>query len=150
MSKKNRVPVNLVQLATQLAAQTSLWEPLVDYDPVSRYYARLARESDFEAWLLTWVPGQGTEWHDHGGSAGAFITVRGVLTEEHAVVSPDGPPRVVPQVSRPDRGHPATVREQARAQGDQPVAWSRRSVCTSMRRHWLRCMCTNGKENCYI
>ncbi len=78
MSKKNRVPVNLVQLATQLAAQTSLWEPLVDYDPVSRYYARLARESDFEAWLLTWVPGQGTEWHDHGGSAGAFITVRGV------------------------------------------------------------------------
>jgi len=97
MSKKNRVPVNLVQLATQLAAQTSLWEPLVDYDPVSRYYARLARESDFEAWLLTWVPGQGTDWHDHGGSAGAFITVRGVLNEEHAVVSPDGPPRVVPE-----------------------------------------------------
>ena len=122
MSKKNRVPVNLVQLATQLAAQTSLWEPLVAYDPVSRYYARLARESDFEAWLLTWVPGQGTEWHDHGGSAGAFITVRGSLTEEHAVVSPDGPPRVVPQSRDADRGHPASVREQARAQGDQPVA----------------------------
>ena len=96
MSKKNRVPVDLVQLATRLAAQTSLWKPLVAYDPVSRYYARLARESDFEAWLLTWVPGQGTEWHDHGGSAGAFITVRGVLTEEHAEVRPDGPPRIVP------------------------------------------------------
>ena len=94
MSKKNRVPVNLVQIATRLAAQTTLWEPLIAYDPISRYYARLARESDFEAWLLTWVPGQGTEWHDHGGSAGAFITVRGSLTEEHAVVSPDGPPRV--------------------------------------------------------
>ena len=122
MSKKNRVPVNLVQLATQLAAQTSLWEPLVDYDPVSRYYARLARESDFEAWLLTWVPGQGTEWHDHGGSAGAFITVRGVLTEEHAVVSPGRSAADRPAVSRPDRGHPASVREQACAQGDQPIA----------------------------
>ncbi len=43
------------------------------------------------------MPGQGTEWHDHGGSAGAFITVRGSLTEDHAVVSPDGPPRVVRQ-----------------------------------------------------
>ena len=83
MSKKNRVPVNLVQITTRLAAQTTLWEPLIAYDPISRYYARLARESDFEAWLLTWVPGQGTEWHDHGGSAGAFITVRGSLTYDH-------------------------------------------------------------------
>ena len=35
MSKKNRVPVNLVQIATRLAAQTTLWEPLIAYDPVS-------------------------------------------------------------------------------------------------------------------
>ena len=91
MPKKNRTRVNLAQLATRLAEQTDLWEPLVEFDPVSRYYARLAREHDFEAWLLTWVPGQGTDWHDHGGSAGAFITLRGTLTEQHAVIGPDGP-----------------------------------------------------------
>ena len=103
MPKKNRTRVNLAQLATRLAEQTDLWEPLVEYDPVSRYYARLAREHDFEAWLLTWVPGQGTDWHDHGGSAGAFITLRGVLTERHAEVG-YGPPRIIPGVRELDVG----------------------------------------------
>ena len=91
-----RSRTNLAGVATRLAAQRSLWEPLVAFDPVSRYYARLAAEPAFEAWLLTWVPGQGTDWHDHGGSAGAFVTLRGTLTEEHATTSPVGPPRVVP------------------------------------------------------
>ena len=91
-----RPRTNLAEVATQLAAQRSLWEPLVAFDPVSRYYARLASEPTFEAWLLTWVPGQGTDWHDHGGSAGAFVTVVGTLTEEHATVSPFAAPRIVP------------------------------------------------------
>jgi predicted metal-dependent enzyme (double-stranded beta helix superfamily) len=42
------------------------------------------------------VPGQGTDWHDHGGSAGAFATVRGTLTEEHARVRDGAPPVVLP------------------------------------------------------
>ena len=91
-----RPRTNLAAIATRLAAQRSLWEPLVAFDPVSRYYARLASEPTFEAWLLTWVPGQGTDWHDHGGSAGAFVTVDGTLTEEHATVSPFAAPRIVP------------------------------------------------------
>ena len=93
-SSRPRPRRNVVEIATRLADQTTLWEPLVRYDPVSRYYARLAAEPDFEAWLLTWVPGQGTDWHDHGGSAGAFVVLRGTLTEEHATVSPFAPPRV--------------------------------------------------------
>lgn len=96
MSRTNRSPVTLSAIATRLAEQTELWQPLIEFDPVSRYYARLAREPDFEAWLLTWVPGQGTDWHDHGGSAGAFVTVQGTLTEQAAMVRPDGPPRIVP------------------------------------------------------
>ena len=92
---KTRPRHNLVEIATRLAEQHELWEPLVRYDPISRYYARLASEPDFEAWLLTWVPGQGTDWHDHGGSAGAFVVVRGELTERTATVSPVGPPRIV-------------------------------------------------------
>ena len=95
-ARNPRPRTNLAEIATRLASQRSLWEQLVRFDPVSRYYARLAAEPEFEAWLLTWVPGQGTDWHDHGGSAGAFITVRGALTEEHATTSPDAAPRVVP------------------------------------------------------
>lgn len=100
---KNRNSINLVKMATDLAKQNALWEPLVSYDPVARYYLRLAREPEFEAWLLTWLPGQGTDWHDHGGSAGAFITLRGVLTERHAEVG-YGPPRIIPGVRELDAG----------------------------------------------
>jgi predicted metal-dependent enzyme (double-stranded beta helix superfamily) len=95
MPRKNRSPINLVKIATSLANQRALWEPSVSYDPVARYYVRLARQHEFEAWLLTWLPGQGTDWHDHGGSAGAFVTLRGVLNERHAEVG-YGPPRIVP------------------------------------------------------
>ena len=94
MPKKDRSPINLVKITTGLAEQRALWEPLVAYDPAARYYVRLAREHEFEAWLLTWLPGQGTEWHDHGGSAGAFITLQGSLTERHAEVG-YGPPRII-------------------------------------------------------
>ena len=82
----------------QLAEQRRLWEPLITFDPWSRHYVRLASESGVEAWLLTWLPGQGTEWHDHGGSAGAFLTVRGTLTERQATVQRDGPPWIRPEV----------------------------------------------------
>jgi predicted metal-dependent enzyme (double-stranded beta helix superfamily) len=94
-ARKSRPRHNLVEIATRLAGQHELWEPPVRYDTISRYYARLAHETDFEAWLLTWVPGQGTDWHDHGGSAGAFAVVRGELTERTATVSQVGPPRIV-------------------------------------------------------
>jgi len=94
-SRKTRPRRNLVEIATRLAAQYELWEPLVRYDAISRYYARLASERDFEAWLLTWVPGQGTDWHDHGGSTGAFVVVRGELTERTATVNPLSPPRIL-------------------------------------------------------
>ena len=96
MSRNNRSPVPLSAIATRLAEQQELWQPLIEFDPVSRYYARLAREADFEVWLLTWVPGQGTDWHDHGGSAGAFVTLQGTLTERTAMVRPDGPPKIAP------------------------------------------------------
>jgi predicted metal-dependent enzyme (double-stranded beta helix superfamily) len=91
---KARLPINRARTALHLAEQTSLWEPLIAFDPASRYYARLAKQAGFEAWLLTWVPGQGTDWHDHGGSAGAFVILRGSLCEEHAVVDPDRRPVV--------------------------------------------------------
>jgi predicted metal-dependent enzyme (double-stranded beta helix superfamily) len=86
----------LGEIARQLAATTDLWQPLVRYDDQDRYYTRLAQEAGYEAWLLTWLPGQGTLWHDHGGSAGAFAVVRGTLTERHAVPLGDGTARLAP------------------------------------------------------
>jgi predicted metal-dependent enzyme (double-stranded beta helix superfamily) len=70
--------------ARRLAAHDDLWRPHVDFDPTARYYRRLLADGDQEVWLLTWLPGQGTPWHDHGGSAGAFVVLQGALVEQSA------------------------------------------------------------------
>ncbi|MFG3697192.1 hypothetical protein ACGF5C_04615 [Micromonospora sp. NPDC047620] len=43
---------------------------------------RLDQTADREVWALSWLPGQGTDLHDHGGSGAAFLVVAGALTEE--------------------------------------------------------------------
>ena len=69
-------------LVTSFAGDQALWRPLVRFDPAQRVHTRLDSGPGWEAWLLTWLPGQGTLIHDHGGSAGAFVVVDGSLTEE--------------------------------------------------------------------
>lgn len=96
--------LDLASVALRLAAQTALWQPLVKFAPISRHYARLVAAADYEAWLLTWLPGQGTDWHDHGGSAGAFVTVRGTLTERHAWLDGTGTPTILPEARRLSAG----------------------------------------------
>ena len=129
--------VNLAQIATRLAEQRAFWEPMIVFDPAERYYTRLAREPEFEVWLLTWLPGQGTEWHDHGRSAGAFVTVRGTLTEQYAMVGPDDPPRIVPRTRgwSPARSAPSAGGTCTRWPTSVP---SRRSACTFKVPLWSR------------
>ncbi|MDT0346792.1 cysteine dioxygenase [Streptomyces litchfieldiae] len=71
-------------LATALAGDRECWAPLVRYDPASRWYHRLRTGPGYEAWLLSWVPGQGSGRHDHGPSNGLYTVLDGALTE-HAV-----------------------------------------------------------------
>jgi predicted metal-dependent enzyme (double-stranded beta helix superfamily) len=68
--------------AARYAADPGSWPVAPHFDPVDRWYHRLARNSEHEVWLLTWLPGQSTDLHDHGGSAGAFHVVTGELTED--------------------------------------------------------------------
>jgi predicted metal-dependent enzyme (double-stranded beta helix superfamily) len=58
-----------------------MWTPLVRFAPERRWHTLLHAASDYQAWLLTWLPDQSTGLHDHGGSAGAVIVVAGTLTE---------------------------------------------------------------------
>ncbi len=84
------------QVARHVADTPDLWRPSVRFDAGTRFATRLSAASDdHEIWLLTWLPGQGTLWHDHGGSAGAFAVVQGVLTERHARPGRDGEPATV-------------------------------------------------------
>ncbi len=65
----------------RLAAAAGEWAGLVRYSEGERWYQRLERGENHEVWLLSWLPGQRTGFHDHCGSAGAFAVVQGELQE---------------------------------------------------------------------
>jgi predicted metal-dependent enzyme (double-stranded beta helix superfamily) len=48
-----------------------------------RWWARLALTEEVEVWLLSWLPGQHTEPHDHGGASGAFSVILGSVSETY-------------------------------------------------------------------
>jgi predicted metal-dependent enzyme (double-stranded beta helix superfamily) len=77
-------PARLGQIARALAERLGDWSDVLRFDPGRRWYRRLALADDHEVWLLTWLPGQGTGFHDHGHAAGAFAVARGQLREQIA------------------------------------------------------------------
>ncbi|MEH1167396.1 cysteine dioxygenase family protein [Micromonospora sp. CPCC 205539] len=76
-----RPELDLLAVAARWADPAG-WPVSLCFDPVERWYARLAADADHEVWALSWLPGQGTDLHDHGGSSGGFRVVAGALTEE--------------------------------------------------------------------
>jgi cysteine dioxygenase type I len=56
-----------------------------------RWYERLYHGPDYDIWVISWLPGQSTGFHDHGASSGAFLVATGIL-EEHR---PGEPTRVI-------------------------------------------------------
>ncbi|GAA2702064.1 cysteine dioxygenase [Micromonospora olivasterospora] len=82
MHTSRRPEADLLAVAARYAADPTGWPVPVRFDPEQRWYARLATGPDHEVWALSWLPGQGTDLHDHGGASGAFLVVAGVLTEE--------------------------------------------------------------------
>lgn len=77
-------PAQLSELARRVADEPGSWLGLVRYDRHRRWYRRLVLAEEYEIWLLSWLPGQRTGFHDHGTSAGAFTVTRGALRERAA------------------------------------------------------------------
>ena len=55
---------------------------LVDLQSGKRRWVELDSSPYLQIWLLSWPVGTETGWHDHGQSAGAFLTVNGTLREQ--------------------------------------------------------------------
>lgn len=68
-------------LARDIAADQDSWAPLVRYDAASRWYHRLRTGPGYEVWLLSWLPGQRSGAHSHGGSSGVLTVFEGELNE---------------------------------------------------------------------
>jgi predicted metal-dependent enzyme (double-stranded beta helix superfamily) len=75
-------PLQLVEHARLFADDVAAGRyPYVDYDAENRWHQRLYRDPRLDIWLISWLPTQGTQLHDHGGSAGAFTVLSGQLSE---------------------------------------------------------------------
>ena len=78
----------------ELAATLSTWAdrdqdraPLVRHDEHGRTYQLLHRDADVEVYLVCWMPGHDTGFHDHDHSAAAITVVEGAITEERLAIT---------------------------------------------------------------
>jgi mannose-6-phosphate isomerase-like protein (cupin superfamily) len=71
----------LAEIAQSIAERPEEWLHRVRLSAEGRWYERLLADDDHEVWLISWLPGQATGFHDHGESEGAFAVVLGSLEE---------------------------------------------------------------------
>lgn len=73
---------DLRTLARTLLADRERWEPLVVANPERRHYELLREDADVVVWLISWMDGHDTGYHDHDFSAGAVAVAQGSIREE--------------------------------------------------------------------
>ena len=62
-------PAQLAAEVQRLTSSPAEGVARVRLDPEGRWYERMHMADDFEVWLISWLPGQSTGFHDHGGRA---------------------------------------------------------------------------------
>lgn len=73
----------------ELARDRDQWEAHVRHDPDERQYALVHRDEHLEVYVVCWMDGHDTGFHDHDASAAAIAVVEGAIHEER--LSLDGP-----------------------------------------------------------
>lgn len=76
-------PAQLLRTARLFASDPAL-PSLVDHQSGERQWVELDSSPYLQIWLVAWPVGTQAGWHDHGRSAGAFLTVSGALREQTA------------------------------------------------------------------
>ena len=68
--------------AGDLAAAPGRWAPHVRHRADQRIFVPLDAPTGTEAWLICWMPGHDTGFHDHDLSSGAVVVAQGSVVEE--------------------------------------------------------------------
>jgi len=55
----------MVELTAELAQTERLWGDFVQHDGDARFFQQLYRDPNLDVWLICWVDGQSTGYHDH-------------------------------------------------------------------------------------
>jgi rhodanese-related sulfurtransferase len=100
----SRTPEELANIVSRFASSDG-WMDKVRLRAEGRWYERQYHGPDYDIWVISWLPGQSTGFHDHGASSGAFVVATGILEEHH----PDEQTRVIhpgkPRAFGPDYAH---------------------------------------------
>jgi rhodanese-related sulfurtransferase len=75
-----RTPEELANIVS-LFASSDGWIDKVRLRAEQRWYERLYHGPDYDIWVISWLPGQSTGFHDHGASSGALVVATGILEE---------------------------------------------------------------------
>ena len=76
----------LLELATSIARDPTLWSEHVAFSDSERHYVSLHRDTHVDVWVLCWTPANDTGWHDHDISSGAVAVTQGALVEHNLTV----------------------------------------------------------------
>ncbi len=63
------------------------WSPLVRHDSDERVHTLLHRDDDVEVYVVCWMGGHDTGFHDHDESAAAITVLAGTVTEERLALN---------------------------------------------------------------
>jgi predicted metal-dependent enzyme (double-stranded beta helix superfamily) len=94
---RNLDRAELQALVEALANEPDRWREYVAFEGGQRHYVSLHRDEYVDVWLLCWVPGDDTGWHDHDISSGAVRVVRGAVRESNPRIGGEPAARIVPE-----------------------------------------------------
>lgn len=96
---------DLEHLVGRVSERSDLWRPLIRVDRDRRRYELLYEDDRVDIWVLSWMPGQRTGFHDHDLSGVALVCVQGELDEGSLAVGTGAEQmRMTPGVSRSGAG----------------------------------------------
>jgi hypothetical protein len=81
----------LRRLVRDIAAEPELWTSFVRHDAEHRRFEQLWRDEHVDIWVISWMSGHDTGFHDHDLSRGAVAVVEGEIVEERLALG--GVPR---------------------------------------------------------
>jgi quercetin dioxygenase-like cupin family protein len=72
----------LSEALNEWAGNADAWRHLVRHDEAERVYELVHRDAEVELYLVCWMPGHDTGFHDHDHSAAAITVLEGEIIEE--------------------------------------------------------------------
>jgi len=76
----------LAELSSTIAEREELWRPLVVVDPERRRYRLMFEDERVDVWVIMWMPGQATGYHDHAVSGVGVAGAEGMAVEKQMVL----------------------------------------------------------------